>query len=66
MVRRQLFNIITLPTPPSVKPGPFCDVLSVRYEITSCNMIIQVVVRNEFDCGDWLLYVVRSVHFQGL
>jgi hypothetical protein len=65
-VRRQLFDIITLPTLPSVKSGPFCDVLSVRSEITSCKMTIQAVIRNEFDCGDWLLYVVRSMHFQRL
>ena len=25
----------------------------------SHNVIIQIVVRNDFDCGDWLLYVVR-------
>jgi len=65
-VRHQLFNIIALPIPPSVKPGPFRDVLSVRCEITSCKVIIQAVVRNEFDCGDWLLYVVRSMYFQRL
>jgi len=58
-VRRQLLDVIKLPIYPSVKPGPFRDVLSVRSKITSCKVIIQAVFRNEFDCGDWLLYVVR-------
>jgi len=58
-VRRQLLDVIISLIYPSVEPGPFRDILSVRSDLTSCKVIIQVVIRNEFDCGDWLLYVVR-------
>jgi hypothetical protein len=62
-VRYQLLAIITSQTSLSVKPRPFCDVLSVRRGVVPYNVIIQTVVRNDFDCGDWLLYVVRSMYF---
>lgn len=60
-VRYQLLAIITSPISLPVKPRPFRDVLSVRRVAVSCNFIIQTVVRNDFDCGDWLLYVVRCI-----
>lgn len=55
-----------LPTSRSVKFGPFHDVLSVRCEITSRNVMIQVLVRNNFDCSDWMLYVVSSLRLRCL
>ena len=65
-VRYQLLAILISPISLSVKPRPFRDVLSVCHGVVSYNVIIQTVVRNNFDCGDWLLYVVRSMHFQYL
>jgi hypothetical protein len=43
-----------------VKSVSLPDVLQVRNHITPCNLIAPTLVRNDFDCGDWLLYTVSS------
>jgi hypothetical protein len=63
MVRCKLLDTIMLPISPSVKSGPFLDVLQVRYEISLGRRVVQALVRNDFDCGDWLLFVVCFVSF---
>lgn len=65
-VRCGLLGTIMSPISLSGKLGPFRDILQVGNEILSCSADVQIIVRNDFDCGDWLLYVVSSVTLQCL